>query len=49
VGGWSVPSVATTLVRATYTTKEMNFRDVATIHSVAGVFFARCAKSHDLP
>jgi len=31
------------------TTTETNFRDVATVHSVAGVFFARCCKSCDLP
>ena len=31
------------------TTTEMNFRDVATVHSVAGVFFAHCGKSCDLP
>ena len=31
------------------TTTEMNFRDVATVHSVAGVFFTRCGKSCDLP
>jgi hypothetical protein len=27
----------------------MNFRDVATVHSVTSVFFARCGKSCDLP
>jgi len=31
------------------TTTEMSFRDVATVHSVVGVFFARCGKSCDLP
>jgi len=31
------------------TTTQTNFCDVATVHSVAGVFFARCCKSRDLP
>jgi hypothetical protein len=37
------------MVKFINTTTEMNFCDVATVHSVAGVFFARCGKSCDLP